>query len=147
MGKHKKNKKANHIVRPALSIGNNIMPSEDRIEDIVDYPVFCFKHLSDDSFKILDKSQRSVVIQKLFNWSKMKWQHINTLGKHQAGFELIPIKKVSGFKKPAFLTPDITQYHVFRYQGKRAMIGHKSRSSIFHIFHFDNNFTSYNHNH
>ena len=124
--------------------GENLIPSTDKKKSpAIDYPIFCFKYLEQDITTFQPKT-KSAILGKLYNWSKLTWKEINTLDRHKMGYEKIPRNQIKGIKAPSFITPDVQSYLVFRYQSKKALIGHKS-DNAFHILFFDENFNAYEH--
>ena len=53
-------------------------------------------------------------IQKLCS---LTWKDINVSGRHQYGFEMIPIKQLKPTSLPSIITEDIKELAVFRYGG------------------------------
>ena len=105
-----------------------------------DYPLFCFKHLSDKSLKgCKDAKFLSTFLFRLQKLSSLGWNGIRESERHGFGMEKIPINKVRP-KPPAIVTPDVKELDVFRATGdNRPVIGLQDRH-IFRVFFIETNF-------
>ncbi len=99
-----------------------------------DYPLFCFKYLSDKSIKkTKDYSLLKDFIIRLHNLSQLGWKNIRKSGRHEYGYESIPKKEFS-VELPSIVTDDVKELNVFRASSdNRVFIGLQERN-IFHIF-------------
>lgn len=93
--------------------------------DIDEYPKFCFKYLSDVSFKKCKNYQFFIdFLNRLQKLSELSWKEIRKSHRHSFGMEKIPIKKIKPKKLPSIITPDVTHLHVFRANGdKHVFVG------------------------
>lgn len=115
---------------------------------ILDYPVFCLKHLVKNyTLDECDKKLKGLFVSKLYFMSQQKWIDLE-LGNHKsgAGFEMLPKEQITA-ALPSIVTDDVSKLHVIRFNGKTGrIIGLKSRD-IFHITHIEvnKNKPAYNH--
>lgn len=118
--------------------------TEDKWERSFDYPVFCFKHLHRDfHLDLCDSDDRIAILNKIVLLSTLRWQEIQTSGRHGLGSEKIAVGSIKA-SRPAFLTPDVDFLLALRFNGRKPMVGHRNKF-IFHILYFDRNFTLYDH--
>jgi hypothetical protein len=96
---------------------------------------YCFSRLSNDEKKDFAES--------IFKRKALTWNDIKKAPKHGLGTEKIPKSNITG-KIPEFITDDINDFLVFRFSGKKPMVGYREKN-IFYILWFDNNFTLYKH--
>ena len=99
-------------------------------------PLFSFKHLDlEESLKGCDKDVYLQFVHRLQKLSSLDWKTINASGKHQYGFERIPIKQLRPRKLPSIVTDEMKSLIAFRYAGdNRPFICLIQSGVIFPIF-------------
>ena len=81
-------------------------------------PLFCFKYLDmKTSLKGCDNSVFKDFVTRIQKLCSLTWKDINVSGRHQYGFEMIPIKQLKPTSLPSVITEDIKELAVFRYGG------------------------------
>lgn len=105
-----------------------------KIENGIDYPVFCFKHLHLNSIK---KGKGDIFKDFLFRMQKLcetGWTEIHKAPCHGLGYELLDRDKFH-YQLPNFITPDIKKLHVFRASGNNLpFVAHKNGNVLHVIF-------------
>jgi hypothetical protein len=96
---------------------------------------YCFSSLKD-----IDKKQFA---ESIFKRRNMTWNDANSAGKHALGFEMIPRNAIK-VSIPKFITEDQKKFIVFRFNGKKPMIGYRKKN-IFYVLWFDNDYSAYKH--
>lgn len=82
-----------------------------------DYPIFCFKYLSDASLKNCKNPDFFIeFLKRLKKLSELGWKEIRKSPRHGFGMEKIPVKKIKP-QLPSCITPDVTDLHAFRATG------------------------------
>lgn len=121
------------------SINPEIKPSINKKPDI-DYPVFCFKHLQDASFrKCKDGDFMRNFIYRLSKLCQLEWKKISIEKRHGFGTESIPVEQIK-VKLPDFVSPDVKHLTVFRANGdNRPFLGIRN-GNVFHIIFIETKF-------
>jgi len=146
MSKSKNNKKGKNNKKNTL----NIKKPEVEVlikENIIlqeNYPVFCFKYLSDESIKDYKKGPLKgdffpeflIRLQKLSN---LGWEGIRQSQRHSFGMEKIPKGKIIPALPPC-VTPDVKDLHVFRATGSNLPFVGLQVEKVFRIFFIETNF-------
>lgn len=120
-------------VQPLTSIEKNKITEED-------YPIFCFKYLSDISIK--DCKSCDFFIELLLRFKKLSelgWKEIRQSQRHSFGMEKIPVGIIHP-KLPSCVTPDVTHLHVFRATGSNLPFIGIEIQKIFRILFIETNF-------
>ena len=117
--------------------------SDKEIEEYskIDYPLFSFKYLCDESYPdCSDPKFFSDFITRLQKLSALGWSEIRQSAPHSFGMEPIPVRQMKHKAKlPAFVSQD-ADLHVFRAVGdNRAFVGLQV-GKIFHIFFIESKF-------
>ncbi|WP_435786554.1 hypothetical protein [Alcanivorax borkumensis] len=73
----------------------------------------------------------------------MTWRDIKTCDRHGLGTEKISKSSIDA-PIPRFITEDVSDFLVFRYNGMNPMVGYRQRD-VFFVLWFDHDFTLYNH--
>lgn len=121
---------------------NKITP-QTVVHPVLDYPVFCFKHLQ---FKPQDDHKfYTEFIERLIKLCSLSWKTIDLTHKHSFGYEKMPVKSLKP-AMPTFVTPDVSELTVFRANGdNRPFLGLR-RGNVFHIIFIEEAFGDvYNH--
>ncbi|EDM68296.1 hypothetical protein PE36_15904 [Moritella sp. PE36] len=108
-------------------------------------PVFSLERLQNSKYCLqkLDQEGKSAFADAIFRRKDITWREINRSGRHKLGSEKMPIASIKA-AKPSFITPDMSDYLVFRYHGKRPMVGYR-KNDVFYVLWFDHDFTLYDH--
>lgn len=112
----------------------------------IDYPVFCFRHLQEASFKgCKDRKFMHDFIFRLSKICSLAWNEILTSNKHGYGTEKIPISQIKA-TVPPIVTPEVKHLLVFRANGdNRPFLGIRNEN-VFHIIFIESKFGDiYNH--
>ncbi len=96
---------------------------------------YCFSELCKD-----DKAQ---VAEAMFRRRAMTWNDVTLAPKHGLGTEKIPKGQIHA-PLPVFITEDITDFLVLRFNGKKPMVGYR-QGRIYYVLWFDHNFSLYDH--
>lgn len=118
----------------------------DKNRVIDDYPIFCFKHLQENSLKDCKDSKFYFdFLIRLRDLSNLGWKEIYKSHKHSFGTSKIPISKLKP-DMPSFITKDVTELTVFRANGdNRPFIGLQNKNQ-FHVIFIETKFGDiYNH--
>jgi hypothetical protein len=108
-------------------------------------PVFCLRYLDKDfGLTNCEKDEKVSLIEKLHTLSQLTWAEIKCQHRHKNGVENIPRHQIRG-RIPNFITEDVENFTVFRFDGLKPMVGHR-RGNVFHIIWLDRDFTLYDHN-
>lgn len=110
---------------------------------IIDYPLFCFKHLE---FKPnADYKFYTEFITRLAKLCNLSWDEINKSHRHSFGTEKLPVDQIKP-SLPPFVTPDVSHLTVFRANGdNRPFLGLR-KDNVFHIIFIEEAFGDvYNH--
>lgn|GEM_PF-1012502 len=100
-------------------IKENSTPKTIAIQKIIedDYPLFCFRYLSDKSIKSCNKADFFIdFLIRLHKLSELGWEEIRKSGRHGFGMEPLHKSKIIP-KLPECVTPDVTNVHVLRSSG------------------------------
>jgi hypothetical protein len=120
-------------VQPSTSIEKSKINEED-------YPIFCFKYLSDISIK--DCKNYDFFIEFLLRLKKLSelgWKEIRLSQRHSFGMEKIPVDKLHP-RLPSCVTPDVTHLHVFRATGNKLPFVGIEIQQVFRILFIETNF-------
>lgn len=109
----------------------------------IDYPLFSFRYLREESYTdTKDYKFLSGVITRFHKFSEFGWENIRFSHKHSLGMESIPIDEITS-ELPSIVTPDVKKVHLLRASGdNRAMIG-LQEGKIIHVFFIAANFTDF----
>lgn len=124
--------------------GKNIKVAESAIVADLDYPIFCFKHLSKTHG--LDRctdAEKSAFIERLAKLSGMSWTQIQFADKHGLGSEKISKTSIQ-VGLPSFLSSDVSFLLAYRFDGLKPFLAHR-RGTILHVLYIDNKFDVYPH--
>lgn len=126
-------------IQPELSIQKNKVFQED-------YPVFCFKYLSDASIKDCKNSGFFIeFLLRLKKLSELGWKEIRTSQRHSFGMEKISVDSIHP-QLPTCITPEVKHLHVFRATGRNHPFIGLETQNVFRVFFIETNFGDiYNH--
>lgn len=108
-------------------------------------PVFSLEKLQTGNYCLscLDREHKAMFAEAIFRRRNLSWEEIKKADRHGLGTEKIPKTAIKA-PLPKFITEEVTDFLVFRYNGKCPMVGYRQRD-IFFVLWFDHDFTLYNH--
>jgi hypothetical protein len=113
---------------------------------MLEKPAFSFSYLTNDKKYNLEgctKEEKVSLITKISKIAQRTWNQLKTEdGKHALGYELL---ERSALGDKANGIPYEFKIVVFRFHGKKPMIGYRCSQGIFHIVYLDRDFTLYKH--
>jgi len=106
-----------------------------------DYPVFCFKYLSNASIKKCNDANFFYdFLMRLRKLSELGWTEIRKSHRHAYGLEPIPLYKIKSQILPDSITPDVKQLHAFRATGNNLSFIGIQMQKVFRILFLEANF-------
>ncbi|MCU4155223.1 hypothetical protein J1N10_04505 [Carboxylicivirga sp. A043] len=136
MSKQQKKHLRKPVIKPIeseTSINTNKLFEED-------YPMFCFKHLSETSIKDCKDSDFFIeFLLRLKKLSELGWKEIRKSQRHGFGMEKIPISEIHP-KLPNCVTPEVKHLHVFRATGNNLPFVGIVIQQVFRIFFIETKF-------
>jgi len=131
--------KQKHTIHIAEPLKLNTIDREKINAD--NYPIFCFKYLSDVSIKKCTDSKFFYdFLMRLQKLSELGWNEIRKSHKHAYGLEPIPLYKIKPQVLPDSITPDVKYLHAFRASGNNLSFVGIQRQNIFRILFIEANF-------
>ena len=132
--KAKKKKKASLIKE--ITSNKNITEENLGIYGRIDYPIFSFKYLYNNSIDSCNDSKFFFdLLMRLTKISELGWDEIRKSQRHSFGMEKIPISSmIPKPEYPPFITPDVTDFNVFRSNGNNTGLVGFQIEKIFHVF-------------
>lgn len=113
-------------------IASKLNVSVNQLQNI-DYPIFCFKYLQENSLEnCADVKLLKQFLKRVQKLSELGWTEINKSPRHGFGKELIPVARIKP-QLPEFVTPDVTDLHVFRYGGNNLPFVCLKNQKILHV--------------
>jgi hypothetical protein len=111
------------------------------------YPIFCFKYLSDVSIKKCSNPRFFYdFLMRLRKLSELGWTEIRKSHRHAYGLESIPLNQIKPQVLPESITPDVKYLHAFRANGDNLPFIGIQMQRIFRILFLETNFGDiYNH--
>ncbi len=129
--KHKPIKIKN--VLPEPSINKNKITEED-------YPIFCFRYLSDASIKDCKRADFFFeFLMRLKKLSELGWKEIRQSHRHSFGLEKIPVEKIHP-QLPPCITPEVRHLHIFRATGNNLPFIGLEIQKVFRVLFIETNF-------
>ena len=141
MAKKQRDKKIFDIRMPEKK--SSVVPADI---NQLEYPVFSFKYLQDVSIKdCTDPNFFFKFLMRMKKLSELGWKEIRISQRHAFGMEKIPADQIKP-KSAKHLTPDVTEFQVFRAVGdNRPFLGFQT-GCIFHVVYIESDFGDiYNH--
>lgn len=105
---------------------------KDKVENGIDYPVFCFKHLHINSMKKGNAEILKEFVIRLQNFCDIGWIGINNDNRHKFGYEMLD-KNIFKPDLPDFITPEVKKLHVFRATGSNLPFVAYKNGNILHV--------------
>ena len=107
--------------------------------------IFSLEKLAEDEycFSKLNSENKKQFAESIFKRRHLTWNEIQRTGRHALGTEKMPKNQIKG-TIPSFITPDVSEFLVFRFNGKKSMVGLREKN-IFYVIWFDSTFTLYKH--
>ncbi|MEQ3762547.1 MAG: hypothetical protein ABNH15_05765 [Alcanivorax sp.] len=135
MGKIKKpTPKQGSLVKSIEPINTDKLPPIFSLEKIQSGK-YCLSQLNEKNKAMFSDA---IYRRKATPWSEIKQQH-----RHGLGAEKISKSSIKA-AIPKFITEDVSDFLVFRYNGMHPMVGYRQRE-IFYVLWFDHDFTLYDH--
>lgn len=138
--------KNDRIKARAASESKRLKSPTSAVDQDIDYPVFCFRHVA-QGYRVVDctASQSVSLLEKLSKMSQQSWQDLMTSSHWSgAGFESIPLGQIHA-PMPSIVTEDVSKLLVMRYGGTdHRLLGLRS-GPVFHITHIDPTRSTYSH--
>jgi hypothetical protein len=108
-------------------------------------PVFSLEKLQSGKYCIsgLGQSHKAMFADAIFRRKGLTWSQIKKCDRHGLGTEKITKSSIKA-PIPRFITEDVNDFLVFRYNGMNPMVGYRQRD-VFFVLWFDHDFTLYNH--
>ncbi|MGK0393470.1 MAG: hypothetical protein ACJA0B_001644 [Alcanivorax borkumensis] len=108
-------------------------------------PVFSLEKLQSGKYCLsgLDQTHKAMFSDAIFRRKGLTWRDIKTCDRHGLGTEKISKSSIDA-PIPRFITEDVSDFLVFRYNGMNPMVGYRQRD-VFFVLWFDHDFTLYNH--
>jgi hypothetical protein len=126
--------------KPAIKSTNKDKSINKKNLEQIDYPVFCFKYLQDDSIKgCKDSSFFIEFLLRMKKLSELGWKEIKTSGRHSFGIEKLPIEQIKP-QKPQIITPDVNFLSAFRATGSNHAFLGIIKETLFHVIYIETNF-------
>lgn len=118
---------------------------EDKISksklDSIDYPVFCFRYLQENSLKnCRDAGFLKKFLFRLSTLCNLSWKEIKTSPRHSFGTEQLPISRIKPTSKPVILTPDVEKLTIFRATGDNHAFLGIVKEPLFHVIYIETEF-------
>lgn len=105
-----------------------------------DYPIFCFKYLSDVSIADCRDSEFFIrFLLRLKGLSELGWKEIRHSNRHSYGMEKIAVDQIHP-PLPSCITPDVTHLHVFRATGNNLPFVGLEIETVFRVFFIETRF-------
>lgn len=123
-------------------IKENSTPKTIAIQKIIedDYPLFCFRYLSDKSIKSCNKADFFIdFLIRLHKLSELGWEEIRKSGRHGFGMEPLHKSKIIP-KLPECVTPDVTNVRVLRSSGSNLPLVGLQVGCVFRVFFIETKF-------
>lgn len=140
MGKSKANKKKkNASLIKDITANKSIAKESLGVYDCIDYPLFSFKHLYENSIEECTDSKFFFgLLMRLKRLSELGWNEIRKSHRHSFGMEKIPISSIRPKPQyPSFITPDVTDFSVFRASGNNTGLVGLQVEKIFYVFYIE----------
>jgi hypothetical protein len=92
------------------------------------------------------KEEKIAFVDTLPVLGQTPWKELRQMRRHAYGYEKLSRGAISE-KPPSEMKPDADYivFIVFRFQGKKPMVGFRDAYGVFHILWLDRNFTLYDH--
>lgn len=111
----------------------------------VDYPIFCFKYFQQDTIVGCSEIQVKKFFERLQKLAELGWKEIQRNGRHNYGWELLPINQIK-HQLPSIVTPDVEKLYVFRYTNANNPFIALRNGNVLHVLMIEANFGDiYNH--
>ncbi len=137
--------KKSRLARPKQTQkSGHVAVAESSAMDVIDYPIFCFKHIhSTHDIDSCSADDKNALLKRLVKLSSMTWDQIKFADRHGLGFEKIDVGSIRP-NLPNFLSGDVKHLLAFRFSGLKPFLGHRS-GPILHVLFIDDDFDVYNH--
>lgn len=132
------------IKMPSAQQGNRV-----KYQETINYdknpPIFSLEKLQTGNycFSKLNQEHKAMFAEAIFRRKNLTWENIKKVDRHGLGTEKIAKNSIKA-PMPRFITDEVADFLVFRYNGTCPMVGYRHKD-IFFVLWFDHNFTLYNH--
>ncbi|EFE48732.1 hypothetical protein NEIELOOT_02709 [Neisseria elongata subsp. glycolytica ATCC 29315] len=129
---------------PSAQQGNRV-----KYQEIINYdknpPIFSLEKLQTGNycFSKLNQEHKAMFAEAIFRRKNLTWENIKKADRHGLGTEKIAKNSIKA-PMPRFITDEVADFLVFRYNDTCPMVGYRHKD-IFFVLWFDHNFTLYNH--
>ena len=108
-------------------------------------PMFSLERVQagDYCFSAMAQEHKAMFGEAIYRRRALSWKEIKNIDRHGLGFEKIARASITA-PIPKFINDDVDHFLAFRFNGKRPMVGYRSRD-IFYVLWFDWNFSLYDH--
>ncbi len=108
-------------------------------------PKFTFEHIDKDyNLQSCSDIQKVKLISKLMKLGTLTWNELRQNRKHSFGCEVLSLKE-KGISRPRFITEDMDDLTVFRFDGKTGRLCGIQVDEVFHVVFIDSSQTLYDH--
>lgn len=123
----------------------NLVKSQEPVNYDANPPIFSLEKLQTGKYCLssLDQKNKAKFADAIFRRKSLTWNQIKQQDRHALGTEKIPKTQIKA-SIPKFITDDFESFLVFRYDGRKPMVGYRQRD-IFFVLWFDHDFTLYDH--
>lgn len=108
-------------------------------------PIFSLEKLQAGKYCLseLNQENKAMFAEAIFRRKSLTWKQIKQQDRHGLGTEKMPKSKIKT-AIPSFITEDVEDFLVFRYNGLQPMVGYRQRD-VFFVLWFDHDFSLYEH--
>jgi len=123
----------------------DVIKSDEPINYNQSPPIFSLEKLQPGKYCLsnLDQENKAMFADALYKRKSLTWNEIKQAHRHGLGTEKVPKNAIKA-PTPRFITEECKHYLVFRYHGKKPMVGYR-KGEVFYILWFDADFTLYDH--
>lgn len=134
----KKGSKGTSLIKE-IPTNKNIAKEDIGIYGRIDYPLFSFKYLYENSIDSCNDSKFFFdFLIRLRKLSELGWNGIRTSSRHSFGMEKLSISSIIPQPRyPHFITPDVKEFSVFRSNGNNTGLVGFQVEKIFYVFYIE----------
>lgn len=138
-GKKGKNNRENFFIKKAPQLPKSINPKDIETISDINYPLFSFKHLQEDSIKECNNSSFFFkYLMRMKKLSELGWKEIEISSRHSFGMEKISREMIKP-DIPSFITPEVPIL-AFRANGNNLPFLGVRDGKIFHVIFIETDF-------
>ena len=134
--KAKKKKRLRNSLIKDIPASKNITKESIGLYECIEYPLFSFKYLYENSIDNCNDSKFFFnLLKRLKKLSQLGWNGIRTSQRHSFGMEKISIDSIIPQPPyPPIITPDVKEFSVFRSNGNNTGLVGFQIEKIFFVF-------------